>query len=1199
MAFLCMICPNSHEFLDEHLKHLRDVHHLKLLNNSMKCIMCNKTYANYNSYRRHLSKNHTINTSRNVVLPRGNQLPVHNDVLNNEQVQMEDFSIAIYDDLLDLTAIDLGESIDNANAFHLPNSNVFGRPALEISKFIQENLILKWLFYLCQYSTTVKTAVEAIDMWCKDIQFGPVIFLQLYADELGTTNPLRASSAKTYKIIACYFRILNLPMDVQAYLKHIFCYFIAQSKHMENNYQECFDKLLLELRELERTGIHIVYRGRKLLAKVILLNFSGDNKRIHEFIGWTLSWRGNAICRMCGMNYEEITTKSDLTNAILRTKEQYDRVIIDQEQWQQYGIKSKCSINKLQHYHCMEPISVDITHDLFEGHLQYFIPWVFQGLRRQIPSIHNEMIEIAIAEFPYAALDARNKPLDKIKFSRDREGNLQLKPTAHAMQILTLLLPLILKAQNIVPNCQEWKDYLRFRKLLDIFLAPAITEKDIETAEMLISEHLHAYINNEAMPGWMTIKPHNMLHYPAYMMESGPLIHGATVRYEGRHADFKKISHNNCNHINIAKSLMHRNQLALAGTLWQMKKDDYFETCREEHYKARYLRGLMVVHAISNEIPQFGKIMKLEKNVLHFQNYKTIEFEENTHSFVVEETADFNQTTIEQLKCHRPLSLYHFDKLYIVLPYKLLMIFFSSMGKIICNVLYMDEQLLEANGNIQLEEVEFEQQLKIEEVAAIMKERYAIPDGIRIQVKMRVSDGDGHYRREYQHVKSRVIDGCTYDLCYDDLRHGLDDENEQSSVEQSPASTACSTAMSPSNFDVNIIGNMNSMKKAYLIDQQQQLVFEKMLKAETISIGGINVQEWLKNHAEHQALLVKLSENTEVQPLMFKVYLQGAKALITDFLMQSPGRGYSRSKLVFDEMVKYLLEITKNDIWKDVSSSKHRKNIYDARSARFRRRNTFALDDGTPKRKQLHVDAPKAILDGEIDDIAACVAKTIDQHVDSAMKETSIKRAMWMETLSNEHEDVHELMDVLSAKFPCIRKNIKLVRLFQPRYEPNSNTDDDMMYNAMMSLFPLIRQFTNRVINNDSKDVFLEEKGIGSLNALMSKKKAKNQAQPMILIMDTTEGRKYAIALHEAYLVDGTMEDAMTCLLDMHYVLSIAYKNATNFYYLLEQLAGITKIPITTKRNTICDELSKIAREKGNTPQYDTFREEPYSNSDD
>uniref|UniRef100_A0AC34PYR5 Uncharacterized protein n=1 Tax=Panagrolaimus sp. JU765 TaxID=591449 RepID=A0AC34PYR5_9BILA len=156
---------------------------------------------------------------------------------------------------------------------------------------------------------------------------------------------------------------------------------------------------------------------------------------------------------------------------------------------------------------------------------------------------------------------------------------------------------------------------------------------------------------------------------------------------------------------------------------------------------------------------------------------------------------------------------------------------------------------------------------------------------------------------------------------------------------------------------------MNSMKQSYLHDRQQQLVFQNMFKAEVIVIGGINVQEWLKRHVQHQALLVKLYENTEVQPLTFKVCLQGAKTLLTDFLMQSTGRGHSRSKLVFDEMVKYLLKITKNDIWNDISSSKNRKNVFDARSARVRRNNTFSTDDGTVKRRRFDNDVPEAILD--------------------------------------------------------------------------------------------------------------------------------------------------------------------------------------------------------------------------------------------
>lgn len=198
--------------------------------------------------------------------------------------------------------------------------------------------------------------------------------MQLYLDELGTTNPLRASSAKTYKIMACYFRILNLPPDMQAYLKHIFCLFISQSVHILDNFQANLYHLLHDLRKLEETGLKIAYRGREQTMKVVILNCSGDNLGIHQFIGWNLHWVGDSICRMCDMSYADIVSKSSLTSATMRTKEQYNRVINDRTQWQKYGIRSICSANKFKYFHCMDPFYADIVHDLFEGHLQYFIP---------------------------------------------------------------------------------------------------------------------------------------------------------------------------------------------------------------------------------------------------------------------------------------------------------------------------------------------------------------------------------------------------------------------------------------------------------------------------------------------------------------------------------------------------------------------------------------------------------------------------------------------------------------------------------------------------------------------------------------------------------------------------------------------------------------------------------------------------------
>lgn len=98
----------------------------------------------------------------------------------------------------------------------------------------------------------------------------------------------------------------------------------------------------------------------------------------------------------------------------------------------------------------------------------------------------------------------------------------------------------------------------------------------------------------------------------------------------------------------------------------------YFEKCREEHYKQRYSRGLLVVYAMISGMPQFGKIMKYESGVLHLQLYETLYFEEIMHCFVLNVTTNINQVNVSRLKCDRPITLYELDKLYAVLPYKLL-----------------------------------------------------------------------------------------------------------------------------------------------------------------------------------------------------------------------------------------------------------------------------------------------------------------------------------------------------------------------------------------------------------------------------------------------------------------------------------------------------------------------------------------------
>uniref|UniRef100_A0AC34QZJ7 Uncharacterized protein n=1 Tax=Panagrolaimus sp. JU765 TaxID=591449 RepID=A0AC34QZJ7_9BILA len=163
--------------------------------------------------------------------------------------------------------------------------------------------------------------------------------------------------------------------------------------------------------------------------------------------------------------------------------------------------------------------------------------------------------------------------------------------------------------------------------------------------------------------------------------------------------------------------------------------------------------------------------------------------------------------------------------------------------------------------------------------------------------------------------------------------------------------------------------------------------------------------------------------------------------------------------------------------------------------------------------------------------------------------------------------------------------------------EPDNNSADDVSYCAAFAVFELLQYYTNKKKNNSPFDVLMEEKNMGSLAAMLCKKLAKNKPQPMIMILNTFTGRQYAIAVHEGFPVRGTMADAMRSLMEIYYIFSIKYRTAENFYYLMEQLAGLKSVKVTNARMRLCYALMKVAQEADQTPQFDSFIDIPDSSN--
>lgn len=69
----------------------------------------------------------------------------------------------------------------------------------------------------------------------------------------------------------CYFRILNMPLELMSKLDYIFLIFLAFTSDVKHILQDYLKRSLVpQLQRLEREGIELTYRGITKKYKVLL-----------------------------------------------------------------------------------------------------------------------------------------------------------------------------------------------------------------------------------------------------------------------------------------------------------------------------------------------------------------------------------------------------------------------------------------------------------------------------------------------------------------------------------------------------------------------------------------------------------------------------------------------------------------------------------------------------------------------------------------------------------------------------------------------------------------------------------------------------------------------------------------------------------------------------------------------------------------
>uniref|UniRef100_A0AC34RQ12 Uncharacterized protein n=1 Tax=Panagrolaimus sp. JU765 TaxID=591449 RepID=A0AC34RQ12_9BILA len=465
---------------------------------------------------------------------------------------------------------------------------------------------------------------------------GDCIFIQVSMDDLATTSPIGPPSV-AYKLCGCYLSVLNLPWWLHHQLDYIFLKFLAFSSDItQGNDAVLRDLLITELKSLEQTGIVIHRRGRETRMKVVLFQLIGDNLGLVSAYGLKKSFQGDGCCRVCKANEWRITKSNEIGQ--LRTAEEYDRIVANGnvQEMQEYGINYRCTFNELENYHFIMAPTVDMMHDILEGHVLYLAGNLFQELSAEYGDVKiNSLIE----GFPYEGKFKKNKPtaLDCKKASKQANSFCIKNYTAKKALNLVRVLPLILANDGIFPEGPLWYCLLQLLRILDYLLAYELPRNKLDELEKMIKEYVKDYIDAN---GYMTIKTHHLLHYVEIIKKLGMPRYYWSMKFEAKHQPIKQYGTANHCHKNLTKTLANKMQRMTAFKLREvLNEGDYNQKKKLNVFNKKFKIKEAIVYAVNDGRPQFGIIKgKKDDGKLCVQEVISSSWQGETNSYTIERT---------------------------------------------------------------------------------------------------------------------------------------------------------------------------------------------------------------------------------------------------------------------------------------------------------------------------------------------------------------------------------------------------------------------------------------------------------------------------------------------------------------------------------------------------------------------------------
>ncbi|XP_065640489.1 uncharacterized protein LOC136073064 [Hydra vulgaris] len=341
--------------------------------------------------------------------------------------------------------------------------------------------------------------------------------------------------------------------------------------------------------ELETKGFTIKIDENNFKIFVVLVQIIGNNLGLNGVLGYVESFTATYPCRICKIKRKNFDCTFVESVELLRTKECYD-YDVSLNNCSLNGIKEECCFNKIPSFHVNDNIYCDIMHDLLEGVCKYFFHKLLNYLVFQQKFFNLSDISSRIRNFSY---DHSSIPSCPTEF-QIKNGFINIG----AIEMLNLALSFPLLVGDLVYK----PDLIYFASIIAEFL----------------QEYCYAFKCG------LTLKFHNLIHYPQIIKMLGPLSHMWVIRCEDKLRDFKKTASSVGNFKNICKTVAIRHQMDQS-TRFMAKhglKNNEFSVAKTEPILLCHVIDGQTVSELIGNYGLYREIFQSKSVSVNFVNFK-------------------------------------------------------------------------------------------------------------------------------------------------------------------------------------------------------------------------------------------------------------------------------------------------------------------------------------------------------------------------------------------------------------------------------------------------------------------------------------------------------------------------------------------------------------------------------------------------